>query len=178
MTSMTDLDELSAATSRHAYPASAMVGDYLRTAAGLGAAGLLFATEPVGAVAAGVIGSFAAIFAVFGMRTALRHGTLLEASDTELHASGLARRTIVWSELDRMRLSYYSTRRDRKSGWMQLQLAAGGSKLSLDSRIGGFEELVRRAAAAAEARGLPLNDTTVANIEALGITPPDSGVRR
>ena len=37
-------------TTRHAYPASAMVGDYLRAAAGLVPVGVLFATLPVGAV--------------------------------------------------------------------------------------------------------------------------------
>ena len=178
MTSMTDLGELSAGITRHTYPASAMLGDYLRAAAGLVPAGVLFATEPVGAVGAAVIGSFAAIFAVFGARTVLRHGTLLEVSDSELRAHGIARRTIVWSQLDRMRLAYYSTRRDRKSGWMQLQLAAGGSKVSLDSRIGGFEGVVRRAAAAAAARGLPLNEATVTNIEALGIKLPDPRAER
>src|SRR5229473_747779 len=59
-----------AGTTRHAYPAAAMVGDYLRAAAGLVPVGVLFATLPVGAVAAGVLGSFAAIFAAFGLRTA------------------------------------------------------------------------------------------------------------
>jgi hypothetical protein len=175
---MTELGELSAGITRHTYPTSAMVGDYLRAVAGLVPAGVLYATEPVGAVATAVIGGFAAIFAVFGLRTVLRHGTRLEASNTELRAHGVACRTIAWSQLDRMRLAYYSTRRDRKSGWMQLQLGAGGARVSLDSRIDGFEGLVRRAATAAAARGIPLNDTTLANIEALGITLPEPGAER
>ena len=45
-----------------------------------------------------------------------------------------------------MKLAYYSTRRDRKSGWMQLELGAGGARVRLDSRIAGFDRLVRRAA--------------------------------
>src|SRR5216684_9111148 len=139
------VDEEAAGTTRHIYPASAMVGDYLRAAAGLLPTGAVFATVPVGAVAATVLGSFAAIFAIFGLRTVLRHGTSLEMTDTELRAHGVLRCRIYWAELDRMKLTYYSTRRDRRGGWMQLELSAGGSTVRLDSRIVGFDRLVRRA---------------------------------
>jgi len=57
---------------------------------------VLFATLPVGTVAASILGSFAAIFAVFGLRTALRHGTSVEMTETELRAYGLRRSTIHW----------------------------------------------------------------------------------
>ena len=161
-------------TTRHAYPASAMVGDYLRAAAGLVPVGVVFATVPVGAVAAGVLGSFAAIFAAFGLRTALRHGTSVEMTDTELRARGLWRTTIEWDELDRVRLAYYSTRRDRRSGWMQLDLGAGAARVRLDSRIAGFDEVVRRAAAVAAVRAIPLSEATAANLDALGIRMPET----
>jgi len=165
-------------TTRHAYPASAMVGDYLRAAAGLVPVGILFATLPVGAVAAGVLGSFAAIFGAFGLRTALRHGTSVEMTDTELRARGLRRSTIHWDELDHMRLAYYSTRRDRRSGWMQLDLRAGGARVRLDSRIDGFDQVVHRAAAVAAARGLPLNEATWSNLQALGVHVPEPEAMR
>jgi len=165
-------------TTRHAYPASAMVGDYLRAAAGLVPVGILFATLPVGAVAAGVLGSFAAIFGAFGLRTALRHGTSVEMTDTELRARGLRRSTIHWDELDHMRLAYYSTRRDRRSGWMQLDLRAGDARVRLDSRIDGFDQVVHRAAAVAAARGLALNEATWSNLQALGIHVPEPEAMR
>ena len=160
-------------TTRHVYPSSAMIGDYLRAAAGLVPTGALFATAPVGEVAGAVLGSFAAIFAVFGLRTALRHGTSLEMSETELRARGVWSETIAWAELDRMKLAYYSTRRDRKSGWMQLEVGAAGRRLRLDSRIGGFDQVVRRAAVAAAARGLELSEATVSNLQALGLRVPE-----
>lgn len=78
-----EVGEDTAGITRHIYPASAMIGDYLRAAAGLVPAGAVFATTPVGPVAATLLGSFAAIFAVFGLRTVLRHGTSLEMTDTE-----------------------------------------------------------------------------------------------
>ena len=165
-------------TTRHSYPASAMIGDYLRAAAGLLPAGAIYATTPVGTVAATVLGGFAAIFGIFGLRTALRHNTSIEMTDSEIRARGLWQRTIRWDELDRLRLSYYSTRRDRKSGWMQLELRAGGAKLSLDSRIEGFDQVVRRAAEAAAARQIELSEATASNLESLGIRVPEWQIMR
>ena len=172
---MMPADSMGAET-RHAYPASAMLGDYLRAAAGLVPVGVVFATVPVGAVAAGILGGFAAIFGVFGVRTALRHGTSLEMTDSELRARGLWHTTIRWDELDRMRLAYYSTRRDRRSGWMQLDLSAGAARVRLDSRIEGFDQVVRHAAHVAAARGLGLTEATMSNLEALGIALPEGYV--
>jgi hypothetical protein len=176
---MTQLDAASgmpAETVRFSYPASAMIGDYLRAAAGLLPTVLILSTVSVGAVAGIVLGGFAAIFGAFGIRTALRHGTSVEVSDNGLQAVGLRPVTIDWADLDRMRLAFYSTRRDRKSGWMQLELGAGRARLSLDSRLDGFDRLVRHAAAAAAARDLELSDATAANLQALGIRLGESRV--
>lgn len=175
---MEEAEEGAAGATRHLYPASAMAGDYLRAAAGLVPSGVLLATVPVSGAAAAVLASLAAIFAIFGLRTVLRHRTRLEMTETELRADGVWRRTIAWAELDRLKLAYYSTRRDRQSGWMQLELAAGGVRLGLDSRIAGFDRLVRRAAAAAASRGIALNDSTIANLAALGVRLLEPGTER
>lgn len=172
---MTQLDatgNLSADAARFGYPASAMVGDYLRAAAGLAPTLFILATVSLGDVGIAVIGGFAAIFAAFAIRTALRHGTSLDMDENGLRASGLRRTFIPWSELDRVKLAYYSTRRDRKSGWMQLQLRAGAARLSLDSRLDGFDQLARQAARVAAERGLALSDATAANLQALGVRVP------
>jgi hypothetical protein len=156
---------------RHAYPASAMTGDYLRAAAGLVPTAAILAAVPVSVVAATVLGGFAALFAVFGIRTALRHGTQIEVTEGALHASGLLRVSISWSELDHIKLAYYSTRRDGQGGWMQLELRSGSSILRVDSRIEGFAELVEASAKAAELRGLSLSAATSVNLQALGVKP-------
>jgi hypothetical protein len=173
---MTQLDATTGVPSdatRFGYPASAMAGDYLRAAAGLVPTLLLLSTVSVGTVAGIVLGGFAMIFAAFAIRTGLRHGTVIEVDAIELRASGLRPVTIPWDGLDRMKLAYYSTRRDRKSGWMQLELGAGRARLGLDSRLDGFDRLVRHAAMAAAERGLQLSEATAANLQALGIRVPD-----
>jgi hypothetical protein len=156
----------------HVYPTAAMLGDYARTAAGLVPAAAILATAPIGAVGATMLGGVAAFFALFGIRTALRHGTLIELSETALQARGLVRASISWSELDRLKLAYYSTRRDGRGGWMQLELRSGRSALRVDSRIEGFSRLVEVAARGAERRGLSLDPATAANLQALGVKLP------
>jgi hypothetical protein len=175
---MTQLDaagDISADAALFAYPASAMLSDYLRAAAGLIPTTLILATVSVDGIAAVVLGGFVAIFGVFGLRTALRHGTKLEITETGVRSLGLMRTAIAWAALDRMKLAYYSTRRDRKSGWMQLQLGSGRARLSLDSRLEGFDRVVRHAALAAAARNLVLSGITSANLQALGIRLPEGG---
>ena len=154
----------------YAYPTSAMYGDYLRAAAGFVPTAAILTTMPVGVVTATVLSSFGAIFAVFGVRTLVRHGTRFDLTESALQASGLRRTSIAWAELDRMTLAYYSTRRDRRDGWMQLELRSGWKKVRLDSRIEGFAELVGESASAARSRGLTLNAATLANLAALGVS--------
>ena len=70
-----------------------------------------------------------------------------------------------------MKLSYFSTKRDRSDGWMQLSLGSTGSRtLRVDSALEGFYDIVERAARAAETAGLPLSVATLANLRSMGIT--------
>jgi hypothetical protein len=165
---------------RHAYPTPAMLGDYARTAAGLLPILAIIAIAPVGAVGSAVLGGFAALFAVFGIRTALRHGSHLELTEGVLRASGLLRTSISLRELDRLKLAYYSTRRDGGGGWMHLELRSGSSTLRLDSRVEGFTKVAEASARAAEARGLLLNSATLTNLRALGIElrPAEPGLNQ
>jgi hypothetical protein len=158
---------------RHIYPSSAMIGDYLRAGAGFVPAVAILVSAPVGPVAAAIFAGLAALFAAFGLRTALRHVSRIEVTETKLSTSGPLPITIRWNELDRIKLAYYSTRRDRRDGWMQLELRAGGAAIRLDSRVEGFNQLVERSALAAAARGIEVSAATAANLEALGIRNPD-----
>ena len=70
-----------------------------------------------------------------------------------------------------MKLSYFSTKRDRTDGWMQLTVgSAGGRTVKIDSSLDGFHDVVERAARAAETTGLTLSEATRANLRAMGIS--------
>jgi hypothetical protein len=159
---------------RHVYPDNAMLADYLRAAVGFVPTATILATVRVGVVAGAILAGIAALFLLFGIRTALRHRTVIESSDAAVRASGPFAASLAWAEIDGLKLAYYSPRRDRRDGWLQLDLRAGRSVLRADSRIDGFAALVERAAWAAEARGLPLDAATRANLRALaGSLPAD-----
>ncbi len=143
--------------------------EYLR--AGLGMAFTLgpFAAGMPLAPIAGVLAALAALFAVFGVRTWVRHRTRIRLTDEGLAVEGLRPRRLPWDGLTRCALDYYSTKRDRRDGWMQLKLKAEGRSLKIDSQIEGFETLVGGAARAARARALTLDAATVENLRAIGI---------
>jgi hypothetical protein len=163
---------------RLTYPGAAMYGDYLRAAAGLVPTAAILATTPVGVTAGAILSGVAGLFLVFGIRTALRHGTRVELTEAAIIASGPFARSVAWSELERMKLAYYSARRDKGGGWLQLELRSGRSALRLDSRLEGFPALVERAAQAARSRSLRLDAATVANLQALGLeASATSGIR-
>ena len=148
-----------AGESQHRYPPRAVLLDYLYAGLGLAASG---------GPAAWVLGALAALFAVYGVRTVLRHRTWLSVSEEGITVHGLLRRHLPWEALTRCTLGYYSTRRNRDRGWMQLTLKAGRRKVRIDSQIEGFERIVHHAASAAAAHGIALDHTTRENLRALG----------
>ena len=112
-----------------------------------------------------------------GIRTAFRQRMRILADAEGLTVEGGPVRQVKWQELDGLTLRYYSTRRNRKDGWMTLGLKSAGRSLSIDSHIQGFDSLARQAAEAAVARGLPLDDTTRSNFAAMEVDlPPPAGM--
>jgi len=153
----------------HAYPAGALAGDYARAAAGFALVTAPIAFVPLSVPLAGVLGTGSLLFAAFGLRTAMRQMRRLELSEDGIAVAGLFPAEIRWSDIEEVRLAYYSTRRDGRDGWMQLVLRGGSRTLRLDSRIAGFDAIAAKAAEVAERSGLPLSPSTTANLAAIGI---------
>lgn len=157
--------------STYHYSSAALRADYLR--AGLGFAltcglGALARGEPI---ALGVLGGGALLFLAFGLRAWRRQGTAIELSEEGISTSGGRCVTLPWRQLTAVKLRYYTTKRDRTGGWMQLKLSAGGRRLSIESTLDGFVEVVRHCAREAAANHLPLDATTCSNLIALGVMP-------
>ena len=64
-------------------------------------------------------------------------------------------------------IRYFSTKRDRSDGWLQLDVRGGGRRISADSTISDFPGLVTAVTSAARQRGIELSPTTLANLGAL-----------
>jgi len=166
--------------SDHRYPWAALRGDYLRAGAGLlMTVGPLF-TVPVSSVAGFVLAALAVLFGALALRTMGRQLTRYEATSaavTRIGPSlpGLGRRTIAWRDLSHLKLRFYTTRRDREHGWMQLKLTGPAGGLSIDSTLHGFDDIARHAAAAARINRLALAPATASNFAALGLSVEREG---
>ena len=142
--------------------------DYSRTAAGVVMTGAILLFVPTGIAVTLVLGSLALLFALFGIKTAIRDTTCYEVTDAGIVETGWRQVGLAWSDLDGMGLRYYAPRRNAAKGWMTLALEARGTRLNIDSNLPGFERIAALAAAAARANGLKLGPVTVSNLTALG----------
>lgn len=160
--------------SAHRYPLRELAGDYARAGAGLLATlgPLLFV--PASPVMIWLLGGLAALFLAFGARTALRQMTVVRVDEAGITAIGPVGATIAWEDLERLALAYYSTRRDRTRGWMQLSMKGRSRSVRLDSTIDGFRDITAAAARVAVRRRLPLTPATIGNLAALGIEVHDA----
>jgi hypothetical protein len=153
------------------YPRQTLWADYLRAAAGVLLCGAPLLLLEVNRWLAGLLGAGLLLFALFLVRTALRHRTRYVLGPDTLCVDGPAGTLVEWARLDRLKLSYFSTKRDRSDGWMQLSIgSAGGRLVKVDSSLDGFHDIVERAARAAEAGSVGLSETTRANLRSMGLS--------
>lgn len=161
----------------HRYRTAELVGDYGRGAAGLVLTALPLVAVPMHPAVAIAFAAAALLFAAFLARTAIRHHTVYRLDVAGLTAEGpLGTRRIAWDALTAFRLRYFSTRRDRKHGWMQLRLRAGARRLTLESALDDFAAVVAAAHEAALARDLAIDDATETNLLSLGTLTPKGGL--
>ena len=156
------------------YPAKALVGDYLRGAAGIGiGTGLLIAAPP-GIPTVAIGGGLVLLFGVFTVRTLARNLARVAIAGETLRRSGFGTRVLAWDDLERIRLRYYGTRRQDKDGdggggFMQLTLKGSGTSLTFESSMDGFRYIAWRAAKALRDNGRPIDPTSAGNLLAIGL---------
>ena len=153
------------------YPRQTLWADYVRAGIGTVLCALPLLLVDVNRWIGGILLVLLVLFAAFFVRTALRQSTRYVLSFDTLCADGPAGTLVEWSRLDRLKLSYFSTKRDRSDGWMQLSVgSAGGRTVKVDSALEGFYDIVERAARAAETNRLDLTVATRANLRSMGIS--------
>ena len=160
---------------RHRYPERAIYADYLRAAGGLALTlGPLVLLELADLVA-GVFAALGALFGWFALRTWERHRSSIAVSAEGIERAGPRPCRISWSDLERVRLAYYAPRRAQEQGWFQLTLRGGrGGVLRVDSSLEGFDRLLGRVLEHARDRQLTFDETTMSNLEALGLSTCDT----
>jgi hypothetical protein len=160
----------------HSYPVRALAGDYLRTSVGLFlTAGPLLLVELIDSLRI-ILFLLSMVFLIFGVRAIIRQMTTVMLCDKGIVTVSrlVPTKAISWHTVRQMTLKYFTTRRDREAGWMQLRLTDTDGRLALDSAIDGFDQIVARATECADTNGLLLSVTTRENLAAMGLADTGS----
>lgn len=163
------------------YSMRSLAGDYVRSGTGLAVGvGVLLSVPPSPAII-GIFGSVVVLFGFFALRTVQRQLLKVAVSDEEICNASIRTRTLSWNDLERFKLRYFGTKRDNRSsgGFMQLTLKGGGTSLTFESSLAGFDYIAWRASKAARENGLSMDPTSAGNLLAIGLdadgeTPPPS----
>lgn len=153
------------------YPADALKADGLRAALGLavtmGPLALVgFDAHPLVAVP---LLAGAGLFAWLGLRTLARRGTVYRLTDEGLvMPHGFFMVMVRWDRITDVKLRYYSTKKDKSGGWMQLTIQAGRGRCSIESQLVGFDAIAARVAELVIERGIPVDEATKENFLSLG----------
>lgn len=156
----------------HRYERGAIVWDMARGGVGLVVTGLPLVVTPLPTTMTVIFGALATLFGVYVIRTWLRASQAIEVDADGIRRTGPVGVAIPWDDLEAMGLRYFSTRRDKASGWMELKLVGGGAKLPVESSIDDFEGLVRHCMLVARRNDLELSEATLDNLRALGLMDP------
>jgi hypothetical protein len=154
----------------HRYPLPTLMGDYIR--AGLGVLATVAMSMFLDLGAAGVITLLiiGGVSLFFLLRTVDRNRTVISLDDDAISLTGFRGAKLAWDDLARMTLAYYTVKRDKSDGWMEITLKDAKATIKLDSRLENFGAIVIKAAKVARARRIPLNQITLSNLKALNIT--------
>lgn len=164
-------------SSLHRYDTRVLMGDYIRALAGAVVCFAPLVLVEVASVLVYILLGVGAVFTVFGLRTLVKNLTRIELSAQGIRTLGPIARQIDWTELSGMKLAFYSMRRNRYGGnmdlsgsksWMELKLRGTANTITVDSSLDGFDTVVAIAMEAARDQELPLNDVTLANLDAMG----------
>lgn len=154
---------------QHRYSNRATNGDLARAAIGLVCCLVPLAAVELGTVATLVFAVPAALFAVFGLRTWRNRATVVHMDARGISTDGPGATSIAWDALSDAKLSYFSTRRDRENGWMQLRLEAPDGRIAVNSALEDFDQVCRATFEAVRANGIELSDASARNFAALGL---------
>lgn len=165
-------------TREYRYPANALMKDYFGAVIGLTVFGVPALFVPLSSGMVLLLGGLGLLFAAFALRTAARQASRLLIDADAIRIAGPIGRQIAWNDLRGVRLRFFSTWRDRTSGWMQLGVKGKGTTISIDQSIDDFSEIAEIALSMAVRTGATFDATTLQNARSLGIDlPPEMGDR-
>ena len=150
------------------YSAASLMGDYIRSSIGLVVTTLPASQLQSDNISFWLLSVFALLFVSLAAHTIWRHTTRIVMTDEKIESFPRGN-AIEWKNVREVKLSYFSTRADRKNGWMQLTINSGDRKLRMDSSIDNFQTIVSGVLDQIRYSEVLLSETTNANFDALGL---------
>ena len=150
------------------YAPSKLAGDYLRALLGLLLTVVPMCNLPTGSVGFWLLMVPSVLFAGLALHTASRHRARIVVTDVGI-ASYPSKKMIEWKAVREIKLLYFSTRSDRKNGWMQLSIHSACGMLRIDSRIDEFHTIASAVLDNTRQSNVFLSETSSCNFEALGL---------
>jgi hypothetical protein len=162
---------MSSDNARFHYPLSNLWPDYLRSATGFGLT-MLPMPNVIGGnvIVLGIMLGLAGLFGSFGITTLLRHKSAIGIDDQGLWIEGLRTKALRWTDVAEVDLRYFSTRRDKEKGWMQLKVRGLGRTIKIDSNLNDFDGLMRLVVTAVTRHDLTVTPIGRENLASLGKT--------
>ena len=154
-------------THEYRYPRRALLRDYLGAVIGLTVFGAPALFVKLSSVMFAITGGLGLLFAVFALRTFIRQRSRILVDERGIRVVGPAPQQLAWKDVESVRLRFYSTWRDRTSGWMQLAVKGKGTAIRVDQAIDGFQQLARTTFAMTMREGITPDAATIQNAEAL-----------
>ena len=119
-----------------------------------------------------ILGGLLALFASFGVTTAVRQYSQVVGDEHGLRQIGPRPVALPWNEISNVDLRYFSTRREKDKGWMQLRLSGKGQKLKVDSNLEDFDGLIRHVVTAITRHDLVVTPIGKENLASMNKTVP------
>ncbi|MCA8929773.1 MAG: hypothetical protein KDC18_17060 [Alphaproteobacteria bacterium] len=135
---------MTTAEARFHYPLGNLVPDYLRAGAGFGLS-MVPLPAALGAhpLVLLIVLGFAGLFGSFGVTTFMRQKSTVIASDAGIRIEGLRSKAIRWEDVQGVDLRYFSTRKEKDKGWLQLKVIGPNGTVKVDSNLDDFDGLLR-----------------------------------
>lgn len=165
---------MTVAEGRFHYPLGKLVPDYLRAGVGFGLT-MVPMPHAIGGhpVVLLIVLGLAGLFGSFGFTTFLRQKSTVCTSEDGLWIEGLWSKSIRWDEVREIDLRYFSTRKDKQKGWLQLKIIGPAGKIRVDSNLNDFDEFLRWVVTAITRHDLAVTPIGRENFASVGQSLPD-----
>ena len=155
----------------HSYPLASLYGNYLQSLAGIVFLGTPFYFSIGNVWLMPILGGLTALFVIFGIRTAIRHLSVIETTPESIAVVGPFGRRVAWSEITKVDLRFFATSRGKaEKGWMELKICDQAGCVKMESNLEGFEHIASKAANVGFRNGASMSQSTMENFTAMGVT--------